>query len=494
MNKYHSTLKIYVLVDFLSVSNNKCMDGQINKKGVNWLSGFFYRAMWLIICPILKILAEYFCHLEIINIRFLKNLTGPAIIYSNHISPLSPPILAISIPWRHAIIPVRFLTAEDIFPLCKGLLGVFLAAMGCIPVNRNKSIKSLKKTLESAKNILNNGGVIGIFPEGKSSFSKELLPFQSGTAYLVHQFPNVTILPAVVYWRPQNFTIKDFFMRNTKATVVFGEVFHLKNSDRRLVTKGLELKLNIYLDNFKEGRLMKGNVNSSDCDSGKKQRRRIEISPASYGDIDDCVDVCNKVWKGIFQADRDMLESRLRTFSQGGLVVGKIDGQVEGYVSIQLIKGTIFPSSWNETTDSGTMRKTHDENGDWMFGIGIAVTPKGSHCGLTIKLLLYLGKYMVANNKKGAYFVTRMPRFHRFKNKMSPEEYAISRKSGRPLDAELALWEKYGFQVVEPPIIVKDYVEGGGDPNSCGYGVLIRRTNPFYGWPIPKLWSLFFRV
>lgn len=213
---------------------------------------FLYRIMWLFICPVLKILAKYFCQLEIKNTHFLKDLHGPLIIYGNHISPFSPPILAISIPWRHAIMPIRFLTAEDIYSLYKGLLGIFLAMVGCVPVNRNKAIDSLKKTLKSAKNILNDSEVIGIFPEGKSSFNKELLPFQAGAAYLTCQFPNVPILPVTIYWQPQNFSIKEFFEKKTKVIVLFGEAFRLKSSNRKSITGELEKKLKDLLNYFDE--------------------------------------------------------------------------------------------------------------------------------------------------------------------------------------------------------------------------------------------------
>ena len=59
------------------------------------------------------------------------------------------------------------------------------------------------------------------------------------------------------------------------------------------------------------------------------------------------------------------------------------------------------------------------------------------------------------------------------KETTSPEAYVTSSKGGKAIDPEIRIMERYGFKVIEPPVIYKDYLEEGGDPRSCGLSVLI---------------------
>lgn len=195
-------------------------------------------------------------------------------------------------------------------------------------------------------------------------------------------------------------------------------------------------------------------------------------------EIEECVEVCNMVWKGIFYASKKMLKARKEAFPQCGLVVGKVDGKVEGYLSMQLVQSLSSPNfTWEQATDSGKMKLSHNPDGDWVFGVGLAVSLKGTESGVTQRLIDFGWDYIVKNNKKGAIFFTRVPGLYKVLDEYSPEEYVLARKKGRPLDPELRMWEKYGFKVVNPPIIIKNYVEKGGDPKSCGISVLIKREN-----------------
>ena len=81
-----------------------------------------------------------------------------------------------------------------------------------------------------------------------------------------------------------------------------------------------------------------------------------------------------------------------------------------------------------------------------------------------------------------------MPRYNKFMNKMTAEEYISGKRNNRSLDPELAFYAKLGLKVIKA---LPNYID---DPDSCNYGVLMVWKNPFYGKPFPKFWSWLFRI
>ena len=71
-------------------------------------------------------------------------------------------------------------------------LAWFFKSAGCIPVDRSKKDN---KSVSSALDFLNEGGAIGLFPEGTRNKTKEfLLPFKFGTVSMAAK-TNATIIP-----------------------------------------------------------------------------------------------------------------------------------------------------------------------------------------------------------------------------------------------------------------------------------------------------------
>lgn len=103
---------------------------------------------------------------------------------------------------KHAVDPVmvmantnrivHYMAKEELF---KGLHGIIFEQMGLIKVYRGKSNP---QAVIEAENILNNGGTIGIFPEGTRNKGKEeLLKFRHGTVKIA-QKTNTPILPFAI--------------------------------------------------------------------------------------------------------------------------------------------------------------------------------------------------------------------------------------------------------------------------------------------------------
>ncbi len=97
---------------------------------------------------------------------------GPLIMACNHLSYLDPPALCFS-PRR-----ISFMAKKELFEI--PVLGPLIAAVGAYPVDRRGSAKSaIKQSLA----VLQQGGTVGIFPEGTRNLTGEVVP-QTGVALL----------------------------------------------------------------------------------------------------------------------------------------------------------------------------------------------------------------------------------------------------------------------------------------------------------------------
>lgn len=116
-----------------------------------------------------------------------RKIKGPAILVSNHTSVFDFAAYLFVFFGR----TLRFQMAELLFK--KPVLGVFLKMLGGILVDRNVTDYSF---MNKSAYILNNGGVVGVFPEGRIPKPEEIRPlqFKVGAAFLALQ-TGVPIIP-----------------------------------------------------------------------------------------------------------------------------------------------------------------------------------------------------------------------------------------------------------------------------------------------------------
>ena len=100
--------------------------------------------------------------------------SGPAIIAANHTSPLDPLFIQAQ-TWRH----IRWVMAREYLEL--PMSGWFWEAAEVIPVARDGKDSAAAR---AALRVLADGGVVGIFPEGRISPSREMLPVETGISLL----------------------------------------------------------------------------------------------------------------------------------------------------------------------------------------------------------------------------------------------------------------------------------------------------------------------
>ncbi|MFD1738573.1 lysophospholipid acyltransferase family protein [Bacillus salitolerans] len=134
---------------------------------------------------------------------------GGVLICSNHIDNLDPPIVGIS-----AKRPIHFMAKEEIFrvPILKNLL----PSLNAFPVKRGMSDKQALKT---GLQILRDGKVLGLFPEGTRSKTGQLGKGLAGAGFFALR-TNASVIPCAIIGPYKPFK---------SLKVVFGEAINFES-------------------------------------------------------------------------------------------------------------------------------------------------------------------------------------------------------------------------------------------------------------------------
>ena len=167
---------------------------------------FFYRSMrWLSTLP------RWYFHFRVEEARHIPH-SGPCIIAANHTSYVDPIVLWMACP-RH----VRFIVDREQYQ--RPLVHWVAVRTGAIPVeNDPRDLGSLRRALQ----VLKQGSVLGIFPEGGRSDDGRLKPGKPGAALLALR-AGVPLVPAGIIGAFAAYSRHRRFPRPEPILVRFGE-------------------------------------------------------------------------------------------------------------------------------------------------------------------------------------------------------------------------------------------------------------------------------
>ena len=113
---------------------------------------------------------------------------------------------------------IHYMAKKEYFD---GHMAWFFKMVGCIPVNRQIHDENAKN---AALDILNNGGVIGIFPEGTRNKTNDvlLLDLKFGTVSMARK-TNATIIPCAV--------TGDYKFRSKNLIISYGQPIKVTSDD-----------------------------------------------------------------------------------------------------------------------------------------------------------------------------------------------------------------------------------------------------------------------
>jgi 1-acyl-sn-glycerol-3-phosphate acyltransferase len=118
-------------------------------------------------------------------------LTGPVILITNHVHLLDPFFLTFSSPrW------IYFMAKEELFR--SPFLRPWLRWAGALPIRRGGKVGDKQKILKSARDALERGLILGMFPEGGRSRDGKLRKGKPGSAVIASK-TNAPLLPVGIF-------------------------------------------------------------------------------------------------------------------------------------------------------------------------------------------------------------------------------------------------------------------------------------------------------
>mgnify|MGYP001606510092 CR=1 FL=1 len=142
---------------------------------------------------------------------------GSLILVSNHLNNADIPLLAINFPRG-----IVFMAKEELF---RSPVGWAIKASGALPVRRGLVDRA---TLRIANQVLKDGKVLGIYPEGTRSRTGRLQPARPGVALIARESQSL-LLPVGIYGTEKMRGLFWWLHRPT-VTVNIGKPFSLPTS------------------------------------------------------------------------------------------------------------------------------------------------------------------------------------------------------------------------------------------------------------------------
>jgi len=145
--------------------------------------------------------------------------SGPAILICNHTSGLDPLLIQSVCPRL-----IVWMMASEYYEM-KAFKWIF-KTIEAIPVDRGGRDMAATR---SALRALDQGSVLGVFPEGRIEKTRELLPFQTGVALIAIK-TGVPVYPAYLDGTQRNKTMIHAFLARNRATLTFGSAVQFDRS------------------------------------------------------------------------------------------------------------------------------------------------------------------------------------------------------------------------------------------------------------------------
>jgi len=161
--------------------------------------------------------------------------TGPFVIVANHSSLLDGFVLVSFVRAK-----ITFMSAAYLFKM--PFVGNVLRGVGAIPVQgKGSDIKLIKKAMK----VLQAGGVLGIFPEGRITNEKDDFSAKAGAAYLAIK-ADVPIIPMAIKGADKALPVGAKFPKLNKIEVKIGKPISCSR-EIKLNKKILEDTVNSYM-------------------------------------------------------------------------------------------------------------------------------------------------------------------------------------------------------------------------------------------------------
>ena len=165
------------------------------------------------------------------------DLNKSYVVVSNHPSTLDIFTHITALP-----VSIRFLTKTELFRI--PVFGRVLKVLGLPRIDRKNASANFEKINDSISKVIKNKNSIMIFPEGKRSNQKDLLPFKKGAAYISKDF-HLPIVPVVTHNAHNLMRKGEVWLRSGEITI---EILNPINYSEELTVEEITAKIYNLID------------------------------------------------------------------------------------------------------------------------------------------------------------------------------------------------------------------------------------------------------
>lgn len=152
----------------------------------------------------------------------------------------------------------------------------------------------------------------------------------------------------------------------------------------------------------------------------------------------------------------EQLKSHIEVFPAGAMCA-EIAGRIVGSCTSLIIDfDPAHPDhTWDEAADGGYIRRSHDPNGNTLYGIDMAVVPELR--GRGVARAMYRARFQLVKDLGLERFLAagRMPGYAAHADKLSPEAYADKVIAGELIDPVLTPQLRSGLRPVK---VIRNYI------------------------------------
>jgi 1-acyl-sn-glycerol-3-phosphate acyltransferase len=173
------------------------------------------RVIHWISVTVIRLAARLLLRVQVTGLEHMPT-SGPVILVINHVNFIEPLLLYVLLP--------RQVTALAKAELWGNPISRWVAqSWGSIPIRRGElDLNAIRRALQ----VVQQGGVLGVAPEGTRSHHGRLQRGRPGVTLLALRTPDTVILPVAVYGQEQ-FYHNLRRLRRTAVQVVMGQGFYL---------------------------------------------------------------------------------------------------------------------------------------------------------------------------------------------------------------------------------------------------------------------------
>ena len=210
--------------------------------------------------------------------------------------------------------------------------------------------------------------------------------------------------------------------------------------------------------------------------NARKTPAKLTVRTARTEDIDAIIELNRRVFPGQGEYTRGMIQGQISRFPEGQFVV-EHEGRIVGRAATFMIdEPTALASHDWSTICGGGYASRHDPNGEWLYGMEVAVDREERRMRIGERLYDARKRLCEELGLKGIVFGGRLPGFkRRIKTYETPEAYLDAVKNKEVRDPVAAFQLRQGF---EPIGILHDYAPM--DKESLGVAAHMVWRNPYY--------------